>query len=190
MGELEIKNKKEIRSTEMQKVVLQTIKAAGVLSIALLAPNALRMFKIFKTDKKSIRNKEHSIQASRKRLVEKGLVKYNENGLLVLTSLGQRQLEKIERLNFKVRKPTKWDGKWRVLIFDIKESKKLIRDKIRVTLNNIGFIKLQNSVWIYPYDCEDLITLLKADFQLGREVLYMIVDKLENDKFIRNRFGL
>ena len=84
MGQLEIKNKKEIRSTEMQKVVLQTIKAAGVLSVALLAPNALKMFKLFKTDKKTIRNKEHSIRASRKRLIEKGLVKYNENGFLTL----------------------------------------------------------------------------------------------------------
>lgn len=54
----------------------------------------------------------------------------------------------------------------------------------------IGFIRLQDSVWIYPYDCEDLLTLLKADLKVGKDLLYMIVDSLEGDAKIRLFFGL
>ena len=74
--------------------------------------------------------------------------------------------------------------------FDIKESRKKTREQVRHTLTQIGFIKLQNSVWIYPYDCEDLISLLKDDFMLGKDLLYVIVEKLENDYSLRKFFKL
>ena len=65
-----------------------------------------------------------------------------------------------------------------------------MRAKIRDTLQSIGFSRLQDSVWIYPYDCEALITLFKADLRIGKDMLYMIVDELEYDAPIRKRFGL
>lgn len=77
-----------------------------------------------------------------------------------------------------------------MLIFDIPEQKKGLREKIRTTLQRVGFVRLQDSVWIYPYDCEDLITLLKADFKVGKDMLYMIVDTLEYDSPLRSQFGL
>ena len=77
-----------------------------------------------------------------------------------------------------------------MVIFDIKESRKKTRALLRATLRQIGFIRLQNSVWIYPYDCEDLISLLKADFKIGKDILYMIVEKLENDWHLRKSFNL
>ena len=55
---------------------------------------------------------------------------------------------------------------------------------------HIGFVRLQDSVWVYPYDCEDLIVLLKADFKIGKDVLYMIVDELQGDWERRKEFGL
>ncbi len=186
MGDLEKEVKSKIRASKVQKAVLQTVGAAGLLSVALLAPKALKALNMFGVNK----NRERSINNSRKRLVENGLLEYTKEGMLVLTFKGQKKLEEIERLGFKIKKPKKWDGKWRVLIFDIKENKRAVRNKIRMTLNFIGFVKLQNSVWAYPYDCEDLITLLKADFGVGREVLYLIVDKIENDKSLRNNFKL
>jgi len=76
------------------------------------------------------------------------------------------------------------------LIFDIPEYRRSLREKMRRTLTVIGFKRLQDSVWIYPYDCEDLITLLKADFRIGRDVLYMIVDQLEGDQRLCKEFGL
>ena len=77
-----------------------------------------------------------------------------------------------------------------MLIFDIREERKILREKVRNTLRCIGFEKLQKSVWVYPYDCEDLITLLKADFKVGKDILYIIADKIENDRWLKKKFGL
>ena len=51
-------------------------------------------------------------------------------------------------------------------------------------------MRLQDSVWIYPYPCEDLINLLKADFKVGKDLLYLIVNFIENDKWLKRLFGL
>ena len=53
-----------------------------------------------------------------------------------------------------------------------------------------GLLRLQDSVWVYPYDCEDIVTLLKTDFGIGKHLLYLIVDELENDKNLREDFNL
>ncbi len=190
MGKLETENNKEIRATKIQKIVLRTIATAGILSVALLAPNALQMLKFFNINKSDKRNKERSIYNSRNRLIEKGLIQYSGKGSLTLTLLGKKVLNKFENRDFKIKKPEKWDKKWRVLIFDIKEAQRTTRDNIRRTLISIGFVKLQNSVWVYPYDCEDLVNLLKTDFGIGREVLYIIADKIENEQVLIDNFQL
>ena len=61
---------------------------------------------------------------------------------------------------------------------------------MRLTLASIGFRQLQKSVWVYPHDCEDPVTLLKTDFKIGRDLLYMIVDSIENNISLRKFFGL
>lgn len=191
MGNLEKDIANKIRTSKIQGTILQTIAAAGILSVAILAPNAVKVISsTFGLDKIISKNTKRSINESRSRLIKKGLVTYSKDGFLSLTPLGIKVLEKLERRNFKIAKPKKWDGKWRVLIFDIKETHRGIRDNIRKTLNQIGFIKLQNSVWVYPYDCEDYITLLKTDFKIGKEVLYMIADKIENEKTLLKHFDL
>jgi len=48
----------------------------------------------------------------------------------------------------------------------------------------------KGSVWIFPYDCEDIITLLKKEYSFGREVLYMVVEEIEEDSRIRRHFKL
>lgn len=185
--------KKQIRMTKIQNGILTAVYAAGVLSVALLAPNVLRVVKSL--SKKSgfndrlNKNRKYSINISRKRLIEAGLLVY-EDGFLRLTERGEAKMKEFEARNFSVDKPRKWDGKWRILIFDIKETRKFVREKIRNTISSVGFMKLQNSVWVYPYDCEDLITMFKADLKIGKDLLYLIVDKVENDNHIREHFGL
>jgi DNA-binding transcriptional regulator PaaX len=190
MGTLEDANKRNIRMTKIQKAILGCVAVAGVLGVAMVAPNAFQALKIFDVESKLTINTKRTLNKSRKRLVDGGLLEYTKDGYLTLTQLGRKTLQKVENSNYQITIPDKWDKKWRVLIFDIKESKKSLRDKVRNTLVSIGFVKLQNSVWVFPYDCEDLITLLKADFSIGREVLYMIVDRIENEETLLKYFGI
>jgi DNA-binding transcriptional regulator PaaX len=88
------------------------------------------------------------------------------------------------------KKKHRWDERWRVIIFDIPERRRKVRDRLRITMRELGFARLQDSVWVYPYDCEDLLALLKANLKLGAAVLYMVVEHIENDKHLRAQFGL
>jgi len=188
MGNLEKELKKRTRNKNLQKIILGSVAVAGVMSVALVAPNAIQALIIFGLGKNK-RQKE-IINRSRDRLIEHGLLEKNEQGYLSLTSKGKAKLDQLELRDYKIKKPKRWDKKWRVLIFDIPEKRKSLREKVRLTLTTIGFMRLQDSVWIYPYDCEDFVTLLKADFKIGKDILYMIVDSLEYDKPIKKSFDL
>ena len=187
MGRLEAESRKRNRRANIQKLLLASAAVVGGISVALVAPGVLgAMGKLGLIP--SARQLE-IIKRSRSRLVARGLLVYQDH-LLRLTPKGERVLRHFELHDFKLRRPKKWDRKWRVLIFDIPERRKNLRPKIRYTLLAIGFVRLQDSVWVYPYDCEDLITLLKADFKIGKDLLYLIVDSIENDAHLKSHFGI
>ena len=193
MGKLEKESKKRTQKANLQKAILGTIFAVGGLSIALVAPKMAKILTKMEPDFMKNKFRKYSFNRSFNKLKNAGLIVFEktERGNFVrLTPKGEAKLRLLELNNYKIKKPKQWDGKWRILIFDIKEERKGIRDKIRRTLNTIGFIRLQDSVWVYPYDCEDLIMLLKADFKIGKDLVYIIADSIENDKDLRLAFNL
>lgn len=193
MGNLEQEIKKKDKRKNIQKIILNTIFTAGILAVVAVAPNVLSVMKQLEGSFRRKKNLKYSINDSFTRLREKGLIEIVEiNGKRVarITEKGENKLDFLEKYDFKLQIPKRWDGRWRIVIFDIKESRSKVRFLLRKTLSQIGFVRLQNSVWLYPYDCEDLISLLKADFKIGKDVLYMIVEKLENDWHLRKTFQL
>lgn len=192
MGKIESSVKVKIRKTKIQQAVLNSIYTAGVLSVALLTPNALQLLKFF-NKRPGRSHQKWGVSRAVKRLEEKGLIcfeKKNGKSFVRLTKTGEKYIDILERKEFKIKKPKKWDRKWRIVIFDIKEKRKGTREMLRKTLMRIGFVRLQNSVWVYPYDCEDLLIMLKADFYMGKDVLYIVADEIENEKTIRTHFDL
>ena len=77
-----------------------------------------------------------------------------------------------------------------MIIFDISEMRRKDRDKLRRIIRGFGFICLQNSVWVYPYHCQEIIELLKKYLELKGEVIYMTVDSIENDDWLLKSFKL
>ncbi len=187
MGKMEMESRKRAKRNQLRKIILETIKISGVMSIALLSPNVMgAMVKIGLVP--NPRQRE-LVRRSIDRMCIQGLLKH-ERGGLGLTTKGEKSLRALQIQLFDVRKPRHWDKKWRVLIFDIPERRRKLRDGIRQTLLGNGFIRLQNSVWMYPYDCEDWVNLWKADLKIGKELLYLIVDSIEGDSVLKRNFGL
>lgn len=176
----------------IKKIILTTIAVTGILSVAILAPNALQVIKQF-SGKENYKKKKY-LNNSIGNLLKKGYIKFevNDEGkkFVKLTQKGEKEVSKYKLGDLKIKRPKKWDKKWRVVIFDIKEKRRKIRDLLRSTLNRLGFVKLQNSVWVFPYDCEELVVMLKSSLFLGKDVLYMTVDNIENDKWLKETFGL
>lgn len=187
MGKLEEKSKREARKGEIQKLVLQTVKLAGVLSIGLVAPNVIGA--MHKLGLISNNRQNEIVKSSASKLTIKGLLKYNGK-YYELTQLGKQKLRQLELGDYELAKPKRWDRKWRIVIFDISEKKKKVRHQVRNLLEKMKFYRLQDSVWVYPYDCEDFIGLLKTELRVGKDVLYLIVDEIENDKYLHKEFSL
>lgn len=187
----EEKTRREEGRADIQRMILGIVGIAGLIGLALVAPNAIQTLKLFKG--KNPRYRSHCyIEGVMGKLQKKGWLRVERRdgkSFLRLTEKGEWELLKY-KLREKTLEKRRWDGKWRLVIFDIKESKRIIRDRIRTDIVTFGFVRLQDSVWVYPHECEDLIILLKAHCKIGKEVLYVISEKIENDGWLKKRFNL
>lgn len=154
-------------------------------------PNFSKIIKYYTGAKKGARF-NYQAKTVLGKLFAKGLIAFEErNGRRYarITEKGKRVLE-LETQKVAMTKKRKWDKHWRVVIFDIPERRKSVRNRLRRFMDTYGFVRLQDSVWVYPHDCEDLIALAKAEFRIGFDVLYMIVERIEHDKHLREHFEL
>ncbi|MDO8569934.1 MAG: hypothetical protein Q7R89_04155 [bacterium] len=187
MGKIEEKSKKKGNREHLQKMILQVVADVGMLSIALMAPNVAKSMHTLGLVPR--RRQNEYISSSASKLVKRGLLFY-DGKRYCMTPKGEEVLRNWQFADFKLEIPKKWDKKWRVIIFDIPEKKRRTRDRVRTLFRSAGFYLLQDSVWVYPYDCEDILTLLKSDLGVGKNILYLIVDEIENDKHLREFFDL
>lgn len=74
-----------------------------------------------------------------------------------------------------VRRNEKWDKSFRLVMFDVPEDKKNTRDVIREQLEKIGFIQIQKSVFMYPFDCKQQIDALCYLCNAKQYIKYMVV---------------
>ncbi len=96
-----------------------------------------------------------------------GWIKIRKEGKQIYISLtkeGRKRAKKHRIDDLKICKPQVWDGRWRVLIFDVPEKTRIKREALRGKLKELGFTKLQKSVWIHPYPCENELEILKGFF--------------------------
>jgi DNA-binding transcriptional regulator PaaX len=98
-----------------------------------------------------------------------------------------------EFIKFKaIRKKEEWDGKWRIVIFDVSEERRNNRDFLRKQLKWIGFKELQKSVWVFPFDVrkdiEDLMEISK--YKCKGDVRFLVAEKIEEDNDLKKWFDL
>lgn len=108
----------------------------------------------------------------KKKKLIKNIIKNDEN-YLEITKEGFKKLtwdniSVIDRNN-------KWDKNFRLVMFDVPEDKKNTRDVIRDKLKEIGFIQIQKSVFIYPFECKQQIDALCYWCGAKRYIKYMVV---------------
>ena len=193
MGHIEEVGKQKVQRVRVQDAVLMSLYGAGAIALALAAPNALRILTMIDPFIDSKIDPSRRMQQAITRLVSKGLVeriKADGKTRLVLTKKGEVMARRLEIFDAIAPRKNKWDGRWRIVMFDVWERRKYVRERLRHMLIKIGFEKVQDSVWAYPYDCEDLIAFIRTDLRLGRGVLYLIADAIEGDKELRKRFDL
>lgn len=128
-----------------------------------------------------------------KRLYDQKTVEIIENGdksCIRLTEKGKIRVLSYKLEEIMIKRPPKWDGKWRIIIYDIQKEKRLLSEIFRRFLRKMEFLKLQKSVYLTPYPCDKQIEFLRQYYGLGEEVLYLVVEKLENEQAYKEYFIL
>ncbi len=107
-----------------------------------------------------------------------------------LTSKGK--LEIIRYIIKMDKRKLPWDGKWRIIIFDVPEISRKDRDFLRNQLRWLGFMELQKSVWIFPYEIKsELKEFIKlCRLKLKGDVRFLTAEDIDNDKDIKKYFKL
>lgn len=109
--------------------------------------------------------KPWQVNQTLKRL-ELGCYFVNKKDRFYLTKKGLAKVNYCKLEKIKLTSKTKWDGKWRLIIFDIPETVREARDALRNKLKEWGCYKIQNSVFVFPFVCEkeisEMCTVLKA----------------------------
>jgi len=104
----------------------------------------------------------------------------------ILFSLTEKGM--LRAINYRFRrlcnKKEKWDGKWRMVFFDIPENRRKGRDALRYRLKMAGFYKLQESIFIFPYECEREIRDFTKLFKMEKYVRFGLLDFVDDGQRI------
>lgn len=117
-----------------------------------------------------------------RRLEKEGFVKVyleNNQSYIELTNAGKEKVKLILAQDLQYKFPKKWDGKWRLIIFDIPNELRKTRDILRERLKNLGCLMLQESVFVFPFDCKDAIDYLKNLYEITPYVQYVVAEGIE-----------
>lgn len=184
-----------LRGKSLTREILFMAASGTLIFSSLFAPNVAQLLKPLMRwrknwDKIDTRRIREAIQRlNKKRLIE--LIEKGDEIYIKITVKGNELLKRFDYDDLKLPYPKKWDKKWRLVTFDIPDKKKRERNAFSEKLKDLGFYPLQESVFIYPYDCRDEIDFLCEFLSISRHVNYCLVeflDKTEGD--LRNTFNL
>ncbi len=107
-----------------------------------------------------------------KRLQEQKIIEIISENDQEIIKLSQKGYTKY--LKFKLQelslKGKRWDGKWRIVIYDINKIRTPAQKYFRGILKYIHFLQLQKSVYLTPFKCEAEIEYLKHYLDIDKEV--------------------
>jgi CRISPR-associated endonuclease Cas2 len=107
---------------------------------------------------------------------------------IALTKEGRRKTLLYDFETLTLKKPLRWDAKWRIVIFDIPEEKVKARNAFRSWLNRLEFHRLQNSVFVHPYDCRKEFDFLVEFYQLQEYTHFIEATSIDNEVYLKQVF--
>jgi len=174
-----------------QKILFSLL---GIIAMGFsYSPRQQRMaFRMIVGEWKDLTDKELKKQVNnlyRSKLIKR---KINKDGTITLTLTDKGKMKaltyKFEEIKLAKRKD--WDGRWHVVFFDIPEKQRISRDIFRDKIKKIGFYELQHSVFAFPYECENELEYIIETYKISKWVRFGVLEKIDNDIYLRKFFGL
>lgn len=169
----------------VSEMILSVIAVAGIVSLAVVAPNIFSALGNFSGQGKKYSKvqKDRQIAKSFYYLKRTGLIRIKPTAseiLLSVTKLGRKRAEKINIDYIQIKKNKRWDGKWWQVAADIPtKSYRACADALRSKLKQLNFYPLQRTLWFYPFDPRIEIEFLANHFRIGNFVTVMEINRLD-----------
>lgn len=182
---------RESAASGLTKALLMALGAGAIIGIVLLFPGMGWVYKEFKKEQWEKARKRGQLKSAIKRLEKQQLVSWREKDgevALTLTEDGKKKVLQYKIDEIKIKRPDKWDGLWRIVIFDIPEENKLARNIFRDKLKDLDFYRLQKSVFIYPFECKDEIDFLRHNLEIAPCVHYIVAKEIPNIEIKFSKF--
>lgn len=167
-------------------IALGIVAAAGIVAAIALAPGigaALRM--IDRNPKKAA----YKLNRALGRLVDSGNLSKGAGGYR-LSKKGNRTLARLRFDAYEMPPSKGRDKKWRVICFDIPEKKRFARALIHYKLKELGFYRLQDSLFVTTEPCGEFLSLAQEAFGLKSELCGMVATEVQDDRLLRKHFGV
>jgi len=176
--------------TVQKKVLL--IALAGIAFGLSRSPK--QQFKIVTSLPEELRKLGPSVPRSIRKLYDSKLLKkkINKDGAvtLILSNQGRKQALTYKLEKMKLPKHKKWDGKWRIVMYDIPEYKRSGRNSLRSSIVKAGMCEMQQSVFVYPYECKKEVDFIVELYGLSRYVRYAELSFIDNELHLKKTFNI
>lgn len=178
------------------KEVLAILGAGGLLVLAVTMPATIKIVKEILDERSSREWKKYNqwyLLRTLRRLRKQKMVKFefdDEKTIVELTSFGKKKILKYSLEQIEIERPRFWDRKWRLVIYDVPISKRRAAEQLNKILTRLGMYRMQKSVFLYPFPCEDEVEFLKEYLEVGDNVWLLTVSNFENDQVFRDYFGI
>lgn len=175
------------------KVVLAALVLSGVVFTVATAP---AVFAIVRQYKRGKRMSQKQVEDALGNLKRSSFIK-EERQLggkkkVSVTHKGEKYAHTIviDAVKLPAIKDKKWDGIWRVVLFDIPIRFTKGREGLRFKLKEFGFYQMQKSVWVYPYACEREVLLVADFYGVRKYVEIMHVNAVLHEDKLKRHFRI
>ena len=189
---------KKFKKGEIAKIILATIGIGAILGgTVLITPNFpiiigsfIKLIEEIKGIKLPKLKVKRTLKLLEKRKILNLVIKNSEVYIEVEDAWNIEILKYSIQSLLAMRKKLKWQGKWFLVIFDVPEEQRNKRYYLRKFLKEIGFYQYQQSVYVFPYECEKEIILIKKIIEGGKYLSYIVAEKVEYEDKLKTYFHL
>jgi CRISPR/Cas system-associated protein endoribonuclease Cas2 len=178
-GTVEKEEKKIVRiknssRREFTITVLKALAAGVLISAAFVAPNLIQLYNYF-----DMRNEREKRKLYFKlRSLERGGYITHKDGAYLLTDKGRKELTEAEVWDLKPA-PQKASAGWYLVMYDLPAKKEKARQALRARLEELGFMKYQDSVYYHRLDHRAVLTPFAEFYGIRLHVRFAKAESLE-----------
>jgi len=184
---LELTDERIEKLKTVSDIVMSVLSIASILTLTVVAPNAIQLLKVFqksKGRKYSTKHNKEKILRTFYYIRNKGYIDFRRNDKdyeIVITEKGNKKIKNLKFNTLVISNPKSWDGKFWQIAVDIPVKYKTSADYFRMKLKELRCYPLQRSLWFYPHDPRGEVEFIAKTYGVANYITFMKIERMEQD---------